>query len=88
MKNQLLEKERLSGQAAINVATKVHTIPPAFAYVMQQIKPRMVVAYHFFNDYNTRCGVYDEIREIYKGRLTMAADLLVWNINKREITTR
>ena len=48
----------------------------------------MAVAYHFFNDYNTRYGAYDEIRQLCILRLTMATAFLIWNINKREITTR
>ncbi len=85
---QLVEKERLSPRSAINVATHVHTIPPAWAVVMNQVKPRMAVAYHFFNDFDTRYPVYDEIRQIYKGPLTMATDLLVWNITKKDMTVR
>lgn len=38
---QLMDKERLSAQSAINVATKVHTIPPAFATVMKTVNPRI-----------------------------------------------
>jgi ribonuclease Z len=85
---QLMEMERLSARSAINVATKVHTIPPAFAMVMEQVQPRMAVAYHFFNDDDTRYPIYDEIRQTYKGPLTMATDLLVWNITKQDMRVR
>jgi ribonuclease Z len=86
--NQLVEKERLSPRSAINVATDVHTIPPAFAVVMKQIEPRMAVAYHFFNDFDTRFPMYDEIRSVYKGPLTMASDLIVWNISRQAVRVR
>jgi ribonuclease Z len=85
---QLMEKERLSAQSALNVATKVHTVPPAFAMVMAAIGPRMAVAYHFFNDFDIRYPIHDAIRQTYKGPLTMATDLLVWNVTKQDVRVR
>lgn len=85
---QLMAKQRLSAQSALNVATSVHTVPAAFGLVMDEIKPRMAVAYHFFNDVDIRFPMYDGIRRTYKGPLTMATDLLVWNVTKRDIRVR
>jgi ribonuclease Z len=85
---QLMEKQRLSAQSALNVATSVHTVPAAFGIVMDEIKPRMAVAYHFFNDFDIRFPMYDGIRRTYKGPLTMATDLLVWNITKQDLRVR
>ncbi len=75
-------------QSALNVATSVHTVPAAFGRVMAEINPRMAVAYHFFNDFDVRFPMYDGIRRTYKGPLTMATDLLVWNISRREVRVR
>jgi ribonuclease Z len=53
----------------------MHTIPPAWALAVNEVKPRMAVACHFFDDFDTRYPVYDEIRQVYKGPLTRANDL-------------
>jgi len=42
---------------------------------VNEVKPRMAVACHFFDDFDTRYPVYDEIRQVYKGPLTRANDL-------------
>ena len=39
----LMKYEHLSPQAALNVATKVHTVPQTFGLVMDAVKPRMAV---------------------------------------------
>lgn len=85
---QLMRKQRLSAQSALNVATSVHTVPAAFGMVMAEIKPRMAVAYHFFNDFDIRFPMYEGIRRTYQGPLTMATDLLVWNISKHDVRVR
>ncbi|MHC5540202.1 hypothetical protein ACYOEI_18440, partial [Singulisphaera rosea] len=84
----LMAKQRLSAQSALNVATSVHTAPAAFGLVMEEIKPRMAVAYHFFNDFDIRFPLYEGIRRTYQGPLTMATDMLVWNVTKDEIRVR
>jgi ribonuclease Z len=55
---------------------------------MSMLKPRHAVAYHFFNEEGTRYGIYTGIRETYDGPLSMATDLMVWNITKDKITER
>jgi ribonuclease Z len=55
---------------------------------MSTVKPRHAVAYHFFNEEATRYPIYEGIRETYDGPLSMAADLMVWNISKDDITER
>lgn len=85
---QLMAKQRLGARSALNVATSVHTVPAAFGMVMDEIRPRMAVAYHFFNDPDIRFPMYDGIRRTYKGPLTMATDLLVWNVTKRDVRVR
>jgi ribonuclease Z len=55
---------------------------------MAAVKPRMAVAYHFFNDFDTRYAINDGIRSTYDGPLTLATDLLVWNITKDDMRLR
>jgi len=73
---------------ALYVATKIHTTPQAFGKIMSTIKPRHAVAYHFFNEESTRYEIYEGVRETYDGPLSMATDLMVWNITRDEITER
>jgi ribonuclease Z len=84
----MMKKYGFSPKAALNVAIGVHTAPAAFGKVMAEVKPRMAVAYHFFNDYDTRYPIYKAIRKTYDGPLTMATDLLVWNVTKKDIRLR
>ncbi len=48
----------------------------------------MAVAYHSFNDFNTAPGTLEGIRKTYDGPLTLADDLLVWNVNSDSIRVR
>ncbi len=82
------EMYNLPPNAVMMVSTQLHTSPQAFGKIMSTLKPRHAVAYHFFNDENVRYGVYDGIRETYNGPLSMADDLMVWNITKDKIVER
>ena len=55
---------------------------------MSQIKPRMAVAYHFFNDWDTVNDIYSRIRTTYDGPLSLATDYMVWNVTKDDIRVR
>ncbi len=84
----LVEKMRFTPESALQVGTQVHTSPQAFGKVMTTIRPRMAVAYHFFNDFDTAAAVYDGIRQTYDGPVSLAEDFMVWNVTKDEIRTR
>lgn len=75
-------------QTAINVGTWVHTSPAQAGRVFSEVKPRMAVGYHFFNDFDTRGQVEQEIRSTYDGPLSLAQDLMVWNITKDDMRVR
>jgi ribonuclease Z len=77
-----------SPQQALGVGTVVHTSPQAFGKVMRTIKPGHAVGYHFFNEEATRDTVYEGVREIYDGPLSLATDNMVWNITKSGVKTR
>ena len=53
-------------QDALNVGTQVHTSPAMFGKVMSSIKPRLAVAYHFFNDFETQPEFETEVWPILK----------------------
>ena len=86
--DQLVEQYKFDPNTAINVAIHVHTAPSAFGAVMDLVKPRMAVAWHFYNDFDTRYDVYEQIREAYDGPLALATDLIVFNVTKDEIRVR
>jgi ribonuclease Z len=84
----LISKFGFSVSNALEVGTQIHTAPEAFGKVMSLTKPRMAVAYHFFNDPDTGPPVLEGIRSTYDGPLSMAEDYMVWNVTKDEIRQR
>ncbi len=84
----LVEKQRWTPEAALNVGTQVHTSPAQFGKVMSLTKPRMAVGYHFFNDFDTLPAVLAQARQTYDGPLALATDYMVFNVTKKEIRTR
>jgi ribonuclease Z len=75
-------------ETAIGVGTYVHCPPQAFGKIMATVKPRLAIAYHFFNESGTRYETEHYIREQYDGPLSMAKDMMVWNITKETILVR
>ena len=84
----LVNKMKFTPESALAVGTQVHTAPEAFGKVMSVVKPRMAVAYHFFNDFDTASNVYERIRSTYDGPLSLAQDYMVWNVTKDDIHVR
>lgn len=84
----LIDKMGFTPESALAVGTQVHTSPEAFGKVMSTLEPRMAVAYHFFNDFDTILNVYDGVRSTYDGPLSLAKDYMVWNITKEDIRIR
>ena len=84
----LITKMGFTPESALVVGTQIHTSPEAFGKVMSEIEPRIAVAYHFFNDFDTILNVYDGIRSTYDGPLSLAEDYMVWNVTKDDIRVR
>jgi ribonuclease Z len=84
----LVEKQNFTPEAALNVGTQIHTSPAQFGKVMAQTKPRLAVAYHFFNDFDTAPAVLRDIRKTYDGELALATDYMVFNVSKEDIKVR
>jgi ribonuclease Z len=70
------------------VTSYIHTPPEGFGKVMAEIKPRMAVAYHTVLLPDIHQGMLEGIRETYDGPLTIATDLMVWNVTKDAISLR
>ena len=84
----MIEKFKFTPQSALAVGTQVHTSPEAFGKTMSIIKPRMAVAYHFFNDWDTAPDINQRIRTTYDGPLSLSTDYMVWNVTKDDIRVR
>ena len=84
----MVEKFGFSVSNALEVGTQIHTAPPAFGKVMSIVKPRLAVAYHFFNDPDTAPKILEGVRSTYDGPLTLADDYMVWNVTKEDIRVR
>ena len=84
----LVEKQGFTPEAALNVGTQIHTSPAQFGKVMAETKPRLAVAYHFFNDFDTAPAVLRDVRRTYAGKLALAVDYMVFNVTKEDIKVR
>ncbi len=75
-------------QQAYWVTSVIHTPPEGFGKIMSAIKPRMAVAYHYWNHRSIEFEIHERIRTVYDGPLTLAADLTVFNVTKDQIVAR
>ncbi len=78
--NLMREKWGFEYGQAVNVATRTHTSPAAWAAVMAEVKPKLAIAYHFYMDFETAPQIFSEIRGVYDGAISMAKDMMVYNI--------
>ena len=86
--DQLIKIKNYDPERARIVSTVIHTPPSSCGKIFAQLKPGMAVAYHMFNDFDTAPDTIAAIRKTYEGPLTLADDLLVWNINEEGIQVR
>ncbi len=70
------------------VTSVIHTPPEGFGKIMSTIKPRMAVAYHYWNHRDIEFEILEGIRRTYDGPLALAADMTVFNVTKDNIEVR
>lgn len=70
------------------VTSQIHTPPEAFGKLMSMVKPRMAVAYHYWNHRDIELEIHEKVRKTYDGPLTMSDDLTVLNVTKEHIEVR
>ena len=85
---QLMQFYGQPPQRALMMQIDIHTSAQSFGKIMSILKPRHAVAYHFFNEEATRYAIYDAIRQTYGGPLSMADDMMVWNVTRDRIRER
>ena len=88
MPDQFRQFYNQPAQLSWRTCCEFHTSPQAFGKIMSEVQPRHAVAYHFFDEEGTRYAIYEGIRETYDGPLSMATDMMVWNITRDGITER
>ena len=85
---QLIDFKDYRPEQAHFVSNVVHTPPAAVGKLFRLLEPRHAVAFHVFTDFNIVPEVLAAIRASYDGPLTLAEDLLVWNVTPDEIRVR
>ena len=84
----MIDKFKFTPESALAVGTQIHTAPEAFGKMMSIVQPRLAIAYHFFNDFDTATTIDERIRTTYDGPLSLSVDYMVWNITKDDIRVR
>src|SRR5690606_4713 len=87
-KEQLMARSGYDERSAIGIGTIAHSDPVEAGKVLQLVDPRLAVAFHFFNDFDTAPEMEAAIRQHYQGPLALARDMMVFNVTKEEIVTR
>ena len=85
---QLMKNYGQPAQRAMMMQDDIHTSAYAFGKIASELNPRHAVAFHFFNEEGTRYGIFEAVRRTYDGPLSLACDLMVWNITRDKITER
>ena len=85
---QLIERSGYPEKSAIGIGTMAHTSPLEAGKVLELVKPRHAAVFHFFNDFDTGPEVEREIRQNYQGPLTLAQDLMVFNVTPDQVVVR
>ncbi|MGQ0654503.1 MAG: guanitoxin biosynthesis MBL fold metallo-hydrolase GntH [Betaproteobacteria bacterium] len=85
---QLMARSGYDERSARGIGTIAHSDPAEAGKVLAECNPRLAVAFHFFNDFDTAAEMESEIRKHYKGPLALAKDMMVFNVTKETIVTR
>ncbi len=84
----LMDKWGFPLDLAVQVGTRFHTSPAAWASVMKEVQPKLAIAYHSFLDFETAPIIFSEIRGVYDGPISLTKDLMVYNITPDDIKIR
>jgi ribonuclease Z len=73
---------------ARGIGTMAHTAPEEAGRVLDLVRPRLAVLYHFFNDFDTVSEIERDVRKHYQGPLALAQDLMVFNVTAQDVSVR
>lgn len=85
---QLQARSGYDAKSARGIGTIVHSDPVEAGQVLEMTSPRLAVAYHFFNDFDTAREMEAAIRTHYSGELALATDFMVINVTAEDIVVR
>jgi ribonuclease Z len=86
--SQLMQRSGYDERTARGIGTIAHSSPVEAGYVLEKVKPRLGILYHFFNDFDLVSEIERDVRQHYSGRLTLARDMMVFNVTPHEIGVR
>ncbi len=73
---------------AIFITSYIHTPPQAFGKIMSAVKPRHAIGYHFWTWHDIYAETLEAVRKTYDGPLTLATDMMVWNVTDEQVVVR
>jgi ribonuclease Z len=73
---------------AVFITSYIHTPPDAFGKIMAEVKPRHAIGYHFWTWHDIYDETLEAVRRTYDGPLTLATDLMVWNVTDEQVVVR
>lgn len=73
---------------AVYISSYIHTPPDAFGKVMAEIRPRHAIGYHFWTWHDVYDETLEAVRATYDGPLTLATDMMVWNVTDEQVVVR
>lgn len=86
--SQLMKMSGYDERSAIGIGTIAHTAPAEVGHVLSACNPRHAVLYHHFNDFHTAPEIERDVRLHYSGPLSLARDLMVFNVTREDVTSR
>jgi ribonuclease Z len=81
-------KMGISLEMAQGIVDSSHTNPVALGKILSITQPRLAVVTHTVLNSDTTGPIIDGVRKYYDGPLVIGSDMMVFNINKDEITQR
>jgi ribonuclease Z len=85
---QLMKRSGYDEKMARGIGTMAHTAPEEAGRVLDLVRPRLAVLYHFFNDFDTVSEIERDVRKHYQGPLALAQDLMVFNVTAQNVSVR
>jgi len=86
--SQLMTRYGYDERMARGIGTTAHTAPSEVGHVFAKVQPRHAAIYHFFNDFDTAGEVERDVRQAWSGPLSLARDLMVFNVTKKDVKVR
>ncbi len=82
------QKTHLPLHVAANIVNGAHAPPRAAGKIFSLTKPRLAVLYHLMLSEDLLVPILDDLRATYDGPVTIAEDLMVFNVTREKITQR